>query len=80
MYYVGNTFIVAFSTSQLASRLEPNFLKNLPAIPSKTSQNFYQLFLFYSHTTTNYSFLFYCVNDISQCRSDYIFYIVNYIY
>ena len=30
------------------SRLAPNMLKNLPIIPSRTSQNFYLLFLFSS--------------------------------
>ena len=29
-----------------ATRFEPNMLKNLPIIPSQTSQNFYPLFFF----------------------------------
>ena len=40
----------------LLNRLVPNMLKNLPIIPSRTSQNFYLLFLFYSHSTANYSY------------------------
>ena len=39
-------------------------LKNLPIIPSQTSQNFYPLFLFYSQASPIIPFLFYCVNDI----------------
>ena len=39
-------------------------LKNLPIIPSRTSQNFYLLFLFYSQAPPIIPFLFYCVNDI----------------
>ena len=38
-------------------RLEPIMLKNLPIIPSRTSQKFYPLFLIYSQTITYYSFL-----------------------
>ena len=30
----------------VAARLAPNMLKNLPIIPSRTSQNFYLLFIF----------------------------------
>ena len=39
-------------------------LKNLPIIPSRTSQNFYLLFLFYSQAPPIIPFLFCCVNDI----------------
>ena len=49
---------------QMQFRLEPNMLKNLPIIPSRTSQNFYLLFLFYSQAPPIIPFLFYCVNDI----------------
>ena len=54
------------------NRLEPNVLKNLPIIPSQTSQNFYP-FSFSSHNTYQL-FLFYSIVSmiISQCRSDYI--------
>ena len=44
-------------------RLAPNMLKNLPIIPSRTSQIFHLLFLFYSQAPTIIPFLFYCVND-----------------
>ena len=52
-------------------------LKNLPIIPSRTSQNFYLLFLFYSQAPPIISFLFYCVNDIITMQDWlYIIYIV----
>ena len=38
------------------NRLEPIMLKNLSIIPSWDCHNFYLLFLFYSHSTSNYSF------------------------
>ena len=38
-------------------RLEPIMLKNLPIILSRTSQNFYPLFLIYSQIITYYSFI-----------------------
>ena len=38
-------------------RLKPIMLKNLPIIPSRTSQKFYQLFLIYSQIITYYSFI-----------------------
>ena len=47
----------------LGARLEPNMLKNLHIIPSRTSQNFYLLFLFYSQAPSIIPYLFYCVND-----------------
>ena len=37
---------------------EPNMLKILPIIPSRISQNFDPLFLFYAHIITYYSYLF----------------------
>ena len=40
-----------------ATRLEPIMLKNLPIIPSQTSQKFYPLFLIYSQIITYYSFI-----------------------
>ena len=46
------------------TRLEPNMFKNLPIIPSRTSQIFYLLFLFYSQVPPIIPFLFYCVSDI----------------
>ena len=52
----------AFAIPILTARLEPIMLTNLPIIPSRSSQNFY-VFLFYSHSNTNYSFLFYCISD-----------------
>ena len=52
-----STFII----KALNLRLEPNMLKNLPIIPSQTSQIFYPLFfLFLYH---HQLFLFYCVSD-----------------
>ena len=50
-------------------KLVPNMLKNLPIIPS---QNFYPLFFFYSHGTTNYFFYSFVSVIILQCTSDYI--------
>ena len=38
-------------------RLEPIMLKNLPIIPSRTSQKFYPLLLIYSQIITYYSFI-----------------------
>ena len=35
---------------RLMCMLEPIMLKNLPIIPSQTSQNFYPLFLFYFYS------------------------------
>ena len=52
-------------------------LKILPIILSQTSQNFYPLFLLYSHNTTNYSFLFNCINDnITMQELLHIIYII----
>ena len=52
-------------------------LKNLPIIPSRTSQNFYLLSLFYSQAPPIIPFLFYCVNDIITMQDWlYIIYIV----
>ena len=42
------------------TRLEPIMLKNSPIIPFRTSL---PIILFYSHCTTNYSFLFYSDSD-----------------
>ena len=69
--------------SSMFSRLEPIMLKNLPIIPSRTSQNF-----------TNYSYfipiappivLFYSIVPmiISQCRSvliEYLTVLLEYLY
>ena len=44
-------------------RLEPNMLKNLPIIPSQTSQNFYPLFFFILIAPPIIPFLLYCVDD-----------------
>ena len=43
--------------NNLFDRLEPIMLKNLPIIPSRTSQKFYPLFLIYSQIITYYSFI-----------------------
>ena len=52
-------------------------LKNLPIIPSRTSQNFYLLVLFYSQAPPIIPFLFYCVNDIITMQDWlYIIYLV----
>ena len=40
--------------ASLAARLEPIVLKNLPIIPSRTSQKIYPLFLFYSQIISYY--------------------------
>ena len=45
-----------FKSSCTICRAEPNMLKNLPIIPSRTSQNFDLLFLFYAHIITYYSY------------------------
>ena len=42
------------------TKLEPNMLKNLPIIPSRTSQNFYPLFFI---PIAPPIILFYCVSD-----------------
>ena len=53
-------------------------LKNLPIIPSRTSQNFYLLFLFYSQVPPIIPFLFYCVSDNIKIQGwQYIIYIVT---
>ena len=53
-------------------------LKNLPIIPSQTSQNFYLLFLFYSQAPPIIPLLFYCINDnITMQDWLYIIYIVT---
>ena len=53
-------------------------LKTLPIIPSRTSQIFYLLFLFYSQVPPIIPFLFYCVNDIITMQDWlYIIYIVT---
>ena len=46
-------------------RHEPIMLKNLPIIPSRTSQKFYPLFLIYSQIITYYSFNF--TGSITKC-------------
>ena len=48
---------------RLCCRLEPNMLKNLPIIPSWTSQNFYPLFFFIPIAPPIIPFLFYCASD-----------------
>ena len=40
-------------------RLVPNMLKNLPIVPSRTSQNFYLLFFFIPIAPPIIPFLFY---------------------
>ena len=57
----------ANSLWHIDGRLEPIVLKNLPIIPSRTSQKFYPLFLIYSQIITYYSFsilLFYWVSKM----------------
>ena len=67
-----------WSLQQPGIRLEPNMLKNLPIIPSQTSQKFYLLFLFYSQAPPIIPFLFCCVNDnITMQERVYIIYIVT---
>ena len=72
VYYMHNTAALQVKLlccyNHTYIRLEPNMLKNLPIIPSRTSQNFYLLLLFYSQAPPIIPFLFYCVNDI-QWRS-----------
>ena len=48
-------------------------LKILPIIPSRTSQNFDPLFLFYSPIIPTYSCNFYCISDnnVHNTHSDY---------
>ena len=45
------------NTLDMQTRLEPIMLKNLPIIPSRTSQKFYPLFLIYSQIIIYYSFI-----------------------
>ena len=47
---------------QLVFRLVPNMLKNLPIIPSRTSQKFYPLFFFIPMVPPIIPFLFFCVS------------------
>ena len=47
----------------IRGRLAPNMLKNLPIIPSRTSQNFYPLFFFIPMVPPIIPFLFFSVND-----------------
>ena len=49
----------------VTNRLEPIMLKNLPIIPSRTSQKFYPLFLIYSQIITYYSFIIHWVSKIN---------------
>ena len=49
--------------NSIKTRLEPNMLKNLPIIPSRTSQNFYPLFFFIPIAAPIIHFLFCCVSD-----------------
>ena len=49
---------VVIGETIVTGRLEPIMLKNLPIIPSQTSQKFYPLFLIYSQIITYYSFNF----------------------
>ena len=46
---------VRFGPIQVHPKPEPIMLLVLPIIPSRNSQNFYPLFLFYSHAITYYS-------------------------
>ena len=47
----------------MAVRLVPNMLKNLPIIPSRTSQNFYPFSFFIPMVPPIIPFLFFCVSD-----------------
>ena len=56
-------------------------LKNLPIIPSRTSQNFYPLFFFIFMVPPIIPFLFFCVSDnITMQEWLYIIYIADYAY
>ena len=44
--------LIGWDNHYASYRLEPIMLKNLPIIPSRTSQNFYPLFLIYSQIIT----------------------------
>ena len=56
-------------------------LKNLPIIPSRTSQNFYLLLFFIPIAPPIIPFLFYCVNDnITMQEWLYVIYIADYVY
>ena len=59
----------------IQARAEPNMLKILPIIPSRTSQKFYILFILF-HIITYYC-NFYCMgdNNVHNTHSDY--YMVN---
>ena len=56
----------------MGGRLEPNMLKNLPIIPSRTSQKLYPLFFFIPIAPPIIPFYSIVSVIISQCRSDYI--------
>ena len=57
------TAIDDITLQQVCIRLEPIMLKNLPIIPSCTSQNFYPLLFFIPIVPPIIPFLFFCVSD-----------------
>ena len=59
------TYQVMHRVTTIIRSDEPNMLKNLPIIPSWTSQNFHPLFLFYSHIIT-YSFIILLIYILSM--------------
>ena len=62
LFWITSTLMYPFF-SQLA-KPEPIMLLLLPIIPSRTSQNFYPLFLFYSHAITYVLFQYYSVVSV----------------
>ena len=52
-------------------------LKNLPIIPYCTFPKFLPIILFYSHSTINYSFLFYCVSYNITMQKQLYYYLHN---
>ena len=78
--YIAHSLYPRIYINVLYIRAEPNMLKMLPNIPSRTSQIFDPLFLFYSHITTYYSYIrtsiflhFYCIGalNVHNTHGDY---------
>ena len=65
-FYSKIATVTLASYSLLSTRLEPIMLKNLPIIPSRTSQKFYPLFLIYSQIITYYSYIILLIYWVSK--------------
>ena len=79
-WYICRSIIYVAYYLHKAPRLEPNMLKNLPIIPSRTSKNFHPLFFFIPIAPLIIPFVFYCVSDnITMQELLYIIYIADYV-